>query len=524
MTIINANADPMRRELIAVQRMAAQAGVGIRSGLEGGGHIRSGALREALVLTREISRGNWTRVPGSLTILLDRLGLLKLVIKENVAATVLQAAADEKASQAAARSALASVRKASASLADLYAINGETEANLAAAVSAEEKAAADILAAKAAQAKAVASAEAAEALTAEGAASSFALGPIGWAAAAIIALAGAIYFLAKSYQKSADEARHVRDLMDTTTAKFSEQAEIMRKSAEDAQAFNDWLTKIGDTQETLAKKTQDALKAMREQAKYERELAEHRGATKRDLAQMDIAEAQKELDAVVAAKLEANRKLEADKESSEFTNKAANNPSRIGHLKDTQEHAKEAGLLVDAFQEAIKTGLIPINPGSGVIGGPEALRAANATDIFDVTVNGKTFRMSLNDALKIFDQLTREETRLATIQKAFADLAERKKALTEKDLKDQQALTEEAKNLAADLALKQKYLPQLAGIGKIEHGSVDSLQKIGAYASPATAQMVDIGRKSLAHLAHIDAGISGMNGGKGGNSGGGVKY
>lgn len=45
-----------------------------------GGTVNSGAMREALVLIREISSGNWTRVPGSLSILIQRLGLLKYVL------------------------------------------------------------------------------------------------------------------------------------------------------------------------------------------------------------------------------------------------------------------------------------------------------------------------------------------------------------------------------------------------------------------------------------------------------------
>lgn len=52
----------------------------------------AGALREALVLIREISRGNWTRVPGSASILVSRLGALKYILNPVVGITAAIAA------------------------------------------------------------------------------------------------------------------------------------------------------------------------------------------------------------------------------------------------------------------------------------------------------------------------------------------------------------------------------------------------------------------------------------------------
>jgi len=51
-----------------------------------GGLPSSGVLREATVLLREISRGNWSRVPGSLSILIQRLGVLKYLLTPMVGA------------------------------------------------------------------------------------------------------------------------------------------------------------------------------------------------------------------------------------------------------------------------------------------------------------------------------------------------------------------------------------------------------------------------------------------------------
>jgi hypothetical protein len=53
------------------------------------GHgANSGAMRETLVLLREIGRGNWNRVPGSLSILLGQLGLMKLLMNPITAAVL----------------------------------------------------------------------------------------------------------------------------------------------------------------------------------------------------------------------------------------------------------------------------------------------------------------------------------------------------------------------------------------------------------------------------------------------------
>jgi hypothetical protein len=74
--VISGNADPLKKELAAVGRMAGETGRTLQHGFGG----LSGVMRESLVLIREISRGNWTRVPGSLSILLGQLGLLRYIL------------------------------------------------------------------------------------------------------------------------------------------------------------------------------------------------------------------------------------------------------------------------------------------------------------------------------------------------------------------------------------------------------------------------------------------------------------
>src|SRR5579872_7239684 len=69
--LISGNADPLQKEFNRVNGMANRFG----RETEQAGKVSSGSMRELLVVLREIGRGNWTRVPGSITILMQRMGL-----------------------------------------------------------------------------------------------------------------------------------------------------------------------------------------------------------------------------------------------------------------------------------------------------------------------------------------------------------------------------------------------------------------------------------------------------------------
>lgn len=83
--IITGDATQLAAVMKQVETMSKNAGVKIQQNLmqpSGGGYSgSSGIIRETLVLLREISRGNWNRVPGSLSILAQRLGIIDSVAK-----------------------------------------------------------------------------------------------------------------------------------------------------------------------------------------------------------------------------------------------------------------------------------------------------------------------------------------------------------------------------------------------------------------------------------------------------------
>lgn len=274
MAIISGNADPLRRELQAVQRMAAQTGVNIRQGLEGGGGAhggRAGVLRETLVLMREISRGNWTRVPGSITILADRMGLLKLVTGQT--ATTARALSDawEQQAQRAGIAAIAATRKAAASQAALYAEGGETEANLAAAVADEEKAAASIANARATQEKAIASAEAATAAEAEGAATKASIGVMGVLGAAVVGVAAGFYLYSKRVKELTDDLAGlpIADFELTYIPKYLQAA---NQAVELQKEINSEIQKTIDLYNSAAEAAGRVAKATQEHFDHERKM------------------------------------------------------------------------------------------------------------------------------------------------------------------------------------------------------------------------------------------------------------
>lgn len=88
----------LERKMAMIQAYAKKTGATIKTNIEGAtgvggaGGTNAGALREALVLMREISRGNWTRVPGSASILVSRLGALKYILNPIVGITAAVAA------------------------------------------------------------------------------------------------------------------------------------------------------------------------------------------------------------------------------------------------------------------------------------------------------------------------------------------------------------------------------------------------------------------------------------------------
>ena len=101
-----------RAQQLAMLQSVAVGGTSNAFGHGGGaGGGISGVVRESLVILREIGRGNLTRVPGSLLLLLQYTGMLTLLMKGEKTEALLAAAAQEKLAQSTARAAMAAQAK-----------------------------------------------------------------------------------------------------------------------------------------------------------------------------------------------------------------------------------------------------------------------------------------------------------------------------------------------------------------------------------------------------------------------------
>lgn len=379
----------------------ARAG-GVAGNLGGGSHSLgaggtgfAGVIRESLVILREASRGNWTRMAGSVTLLAQYTGLLGTVIKSSASEAVKQAQAMNAAAAAAARQALAE----------------------------ESLGTANIQAATTARAAAVAAAEQAEAATAAAetqlAMATTSLGPIGWLAAAVIAVGVAFTFVWREMRKSNEEMRNAAEISDVTRTNFRDEAEAIDKAADAAKNFSLWLGKLHEKQEGLASKSNDATQAIKDQADAAQKLADaqkeaalaqldedekagrisHRDAIeKRAKIESDAVKKKSDAEMATVQKQIDQRKKDYDdaltaqidaENAAKGASAAIQSPQGIAKaeaLNAAKRKVEEARKVTDAVESAVKASKSSILPWN-VYGDNTPL---------DVTVDGKSYHGSLN--------------------------------------------------------------------------------------------------------------------------------
>jgi hypothetical protein len=524
---IGADANGMDMEFQAAAQMARRTGAAIQDGLAGGGAMARGgsfgqtvAMREILVLMREMSRGNWTRVPGSLSILLGQFGLLKLLFKDGAMAAQVMAEGLTQVANVSAGAAVAAQAVVAANMQATASMGTMTAGEILAMKADSDRAAMAVVAANADRAKAVAATQAADAMMAQSGAARFSVGPIGWVALALIAAGTAAYFLARHFRTLAAEEKNLANLMDTTTRKFVDQAEGMKEAANETERHRDRLDDLAEAQEGLAAKTETALKAMREQAKLERELAQAKGASKQTLAEMDIAAARKELALVETAKLQLNRKIEEDKDAETAASNELAAFDADNNLTGVSQAAAKAAAIVDEIRAAMKN-----KPTTFTGEYTQAFPGAPWQSVSRPTTKDDKFPvkgmpdMSLNQALKMYQDFNEEEQDLLQTKKALEDIEKKGEKRTDKDIQDQKALSDRAQELTDDLKAKADLLPQIAEAenkGRMAHGTVNALQTAGAFTSPAV--QVDLARTAnrLLHQIVLNTGRDGHGAGGGG--------
>lgn len=506
------------RRMVAV---AKRTGNEINSAItSGGGHgAKSGAITETLVLLRELGRGNYTRVPGSLTILLQRMGLLKLVFKDSATAANMVAVAYSELSVKSAVAAQAAAAKAAASYAAAEADGFETAATIAQADADAEGAVAARANAVAMQQKAVAAGEAAAAQETGAAASVGSLGIVGAVIVGLLAGAYAAYkltgflvdklstlkfpdfhpeYIAKHLQavnRVAEGWKEIGKEVDKALSKYNSVTEAAKRLADATKTHFEHERKISDLhkERDLARAKTPRERAAIE-ARYDKEEMNRRAQER----QAEITA--KETEAFNLEQESARKKAAADAVTKGVPSKESDGEL----LKKQRADAEAAQKYIDDSQT---TGF-----------GEKAMRAYNAAALSGVSGDDldkakrdnlaeanrrlQVYKDSVNRVAENDEKRKKGEDLTKEAGNSAADAAVIRAGAGDARAKSAQAAKDDAEDLQAkkeaDAAKLEREKP------KILLGQLTSLQKQGAYTSPAAVSMLDVAKKSERHLAGID--------------------
>jgi hypothetical protein len=267
----------------------------------GGGH--SGMIRESMVLMREIGRGNWTRVPGSLSLMLQYMGAFSKILKVTHSDLAQHALDLEKEAQAMAKAAVAeSVR------------NGTSKLNQAASVAmlAAEKARAAGTADAAALtviAKQREAAAYAEAAAIEGNASTVALGPIGWLIAVIVALSAAIYFTVNHFHQLAVQQLNLAEAMGGLNTQAERQTKQLDDMAAAARNLAVEIANVHKHEKSLSEISDEAVESLKRNAQAKAELAKEDKQIRLD--EIELAEKMHRISAQTATRQRTEVEIQA---------------------------------------------------------------------------------------------------------------------------------------------------------------------------------------------------------------------
>ena len=344
----------MKAEQLAMLTTVATKGIaGSAFGHYGGpGGGISGIMRETLVIFRELGRGNLTRVPGSVLLLAQYMGILGVVVKSTAAESILAAAAEEKLAGSMARAALVAEAKAARSLEATTAVGADVAATEALALADMESADAARLAAVAQTQKAEAAAQAA-AIQKAGAVTT--IGPIGWLAAAVIALGAAAYFTYRHFHALAVEARNLAALMNPLKTSMKSATDAEFEAVRAHQAYLDKMKQIASETESFIDLIGKEIKSFKALSQAQIELARARGASGVDIERMEEAQLAAELAMLRAAKATAEQKRDEAKSAADAA-QATLDQFDVVNLTQKKGVAENAGQVLQSVQLAAQTG------------------------------------------------------------------------------------------------------------------------------------------------------------------------
>jgi hypothetical protein len=327
--------------------MASSFGAG---GGPGGG--LSGIMREVFVIGREFLKGNWSRIPGSVVLLAQYMGVLGVMIKSTAQAAIFHAAAENKLSASMANTFLAANAKAQASMTAAEAENFDNAAANALAEANEREAATAEMAMLAQNEKALAATNAAKV---ESAGAITSIGLWGYVAAAVIMVGVAAYLTWRHFRALAVEARNLANLMNPLKTSMKSATDAELEAAKAHQEYLDKMKKISSETESFIEIIDKEIKAFSALSKAQQELARARGASGVEIERMEEAELAAELEMLKAAKANAEVKRDEAKASADAA-QAAVDQFDVVDMTQKKGVAENAGQVLEAVQLAAQTG------------------------------------------------------------------------------------------------------------------------------------------------------------------------
>lgn len=469
-----------------------------QGGSHGGGGI-AGIIRESLVIVREIAAGRGMgRVAGSVTLLAQYLGVLKLAVRSTATEALLASEAESKLYTSMAKTALAAKGTAAyatlsaAALGQLkVATNAATEAEIALAGATVTLRAAFFI----------------------------------WIGV-IVAVAAAAFLLFRHYSYLAQSKKNLKELTDATTKTFTDEAAAAREDAKAHQELHRWLTEQLDNRKELVDVVDRQIKKLHEEAEAHRELARAKGGSMSSINSMEVEELKNEEKLLQAAKDRAAADLDlatihSDQADMAFTK----NPSIGGvDLLGANKALGKSGEIVDAVRAAMeeKSHELQSIALHGLFGKmTPVMKSPKDSDPMDIDVGGKKMSLTLKDAMEAYQKNSGYVDELTKLQGKLADDLENAKG-------DVKASSDALKKYNNDLADVKDRLGIKSGLGAQSAAAQDakksvgrglpggdSLVSAGNFLGTArsgienlAAEHVRIAREQLGHLRSIDSKIS----------------
>jgi hypothetical protein len=501
-----ADARPFKREIASMEALSVRAGKNIAAGLSGttagystgegsaSGHGgRGGIIGEMVGMFRELGRGNFSRMPGSLSILIQRMGLLKYLMVDNAGAAAALADATEKAALRAANLAKWATEEAVATRA-AYDAKGTDVVVTMAQVDADEAAAV------AARVHAEAMREEASAANAAAAGVKNTIGPLGIVLGIILGIAVGAYAAYKQSTALINKLTGFK-IPDFEPKYIAQHLQAVNRIAEDWKHITLEVQKTIDKYESVSEVANRAAEASKKHYDHLRKMNELSMATpeqkEKNRAAIDAAER----DANLAAKSKEQADLAKEGANLQAQANAVTVPSKehdqnisdrnMAMFKAADEAAKaiEASKMEGTFRKNGRDIFRAYNAATDSGVSTKDLNKAEAQVIQDRAKWKKAYEASINQ------MATNDETRKAQeelTKRASESLS--KAAQTGLEVEDMRRTNSQA-NKDESEEVKAKLLEGKKGEGSRE---VTEREKIGAAESLVQVSLLDVNKQQLA--------------------------